>query len=173
MPSKPLPQSELFSGFSSFYNKIICDREVIADDDDDHHHYFHHHHCHHHHHQLGTRSDFNSAADNISTNRKLSPAPPTYLLLLLLLLLHLLLHLLQPPKLIPPAVSLTPADAVQNQILHSSPSLHFGFSVSSKKPLLHLLHSSCNSCNWQNQTKSLFGFIASCSFTGGWCRLPV
>ena len=113
---------------------------------------------------------------------KLSPAPPTHLLhlLLLLLLLHLLLLLLlllllhlQPPKLIPPAVSLTPASAVQNQILHSSPSLHFGFSVSSKKPLLHLLHSSCNSCNWQNQTKSLFGFIASCSFTGGWCRLPV
>ena len=82
---------------------------------------------------------------------KLSPAPPTYLLLLLLhlLLLHLLLLLLhlQPPKLIPPAVSLTPASAVQNQILHSSPSLHFGFSVSSKKPLLHQLHSSCCSGN--------------------------
>ena len=101
---------------------------------------------------------------------KLSPAPPTHLLLLLL---HLLLLHLQPPKLIPPAVSLTPASAVQNQILHSSPSLHFGFCVSSKKPLLHQLHSSCCSCNWQNQTKSLFGFIASCSFTGGWCRVPV
>ena len=37
-----------------------------------HHHHHHHHHQqhHHHHHQVGTRSDFDSGADNISSNRK-------------------------------------------------------------------------------------------------------